>query len=64
MNASTYILIALGLIALFAVFLFNRLVALRQAWKRAFAEVPAPIVEVPSLERPPRTLRPLHVLSA
>src|SRR5437870_3956693 len=39
MNASTYILIALGLIALFAVFLFNRLVALRQAWKRAFADI-------------------------
>src|SRR5438270_4318942 len=39
MNASTYIFLALGLIALFAVFLFNRLVALRQACGRAFADM-------------------------
>ena len=39
MNASTYILIALGLIVLFGIVLFNRLVALRQAWKRAFADI-------------------------
>ena len=39
MNASTYILIALGLIALFGVVMFNRLVALRQSWKRAFADI-------------------------
>jgi len=34
-----YVLIALGLIALFVVFSYNRLVALRQAWKRAFADI-------------------------
>jgi LemA protein len=34
-----YALIALVFIALFAVFLFNRLVTLRQAWKRAFADI-------------------------
>jgi LemA protein len=39
MDASIYILIALGLIALFVVVIFNRLVALRQAWKRAFADI-------------------------
>jgi LemA protein len=39
MTASTYILIAVGLLALFAVFIFNRLVLLRQAWKRAFADI-------------------------
>jgi LemA protein len=39
MNASTYILIALGLVAVLIVILFNRLVALRQAWKRAFADI-------------------------
>lgn len=35
----TYLLIALVVIALLAVFLFNRLVSLRQAWKRAFADI-------------------------
>ena len=35
----TYVLIALALIALFAIFLFNRLVTLRQAWNRAFADI-------------------------
>ncbi len=35
----TYLWIGLGLIVLFAIFLFNRLVALRQAWKRAFADI-------------------------
>jgi LemA protein len=39
MNASTYILIAIGIIALFGAIIFNRLVALRQAWKRAFADI-------------------------
>ena len=39
MTLSTYVLIALGLVALFGVILFNRLVALRQAWKRAFADI-------------------------
>jgi LemA protein len=39
MSASIYILIALALIALFVMFSFNRLVALRQAWKRAFADI-------------------------
>jgi LemA protein len=34
-----YALIALVLVALLAVFLFNRLVTLRQAWKRAFADI-------------------------
>jgi LemA protein len=34
-----YFLIGLVLVALFAVFLFNRLVTLRQAWKRAFADI-------------------------
>ncbi len=34
-----YILIGLGLIALFAIFLFNRLVTLRQAWNRAYADI-------------------------
>jgi LemA protein len=32
-------LIVLAVIALFVVFLFNRLVSLRQAWKRAFADI-------------------------
>ena len=39
MNASTYILIAIGIIALLGAIIFNRLVALRQAWKRAFADI-------------------------
>jgi LemA protein len=39
MSSSTYVLIALGLIALYLVISFNRLVALGQAWKRAFADI-------------------------
>ena len=39
MTASTYLLIALVLVALFGVIIFNRLVVLRQAWKRAFADI-------------------------
>ncbi len=39
MNTSTYVFIALGLVVLFVAFLFNRLVALRQAWNRAFADI-------------------------
>ena len=39
MTSSTVILIALGAVVLFAVFIFNRLVTLRQAWKRAFADI-------------------------
>jgi LemA protein len=39
MSLSTYILIGAGLLVLFAVFIFNRLVTLRQAWKRAFADI-------------------------
>jgi LemA protein len=39
MNASIYILIAVGLVALIVVIMFNRLVALRQAWKRAYADI-------------------------
>lgn len=34
-----WILVALGVVALFVVFLFNRLVSLRQAWNRAFADI-------------------------
>ncbi|HVU21765.1 MAG TPA: LemA family protein [Pirellulales bacterium] len=32
-------LVVLGLIALFVMFTYNRLVSLRQAWKRAFADI-------------------------
>jgi len=39
MTLSTYIPIGLGLLALVAIFIFNRLVILRQAWKRAFADI-------------------------
>ena len=35
----TILVIGLGAIALFAIFLFNRLVTLRQAWRRAFADI-------------------------
>jgi len=34
-----YFWIALGLVVLFAIFLFNRLVTLRQAWNRAYADI-------------------------
>jgi len=34
-----YLLIAVGLVAIFAIFTYNRLVALSQAWKRAFADI-------------------------
>lgn len=34
-----YFWIALALIAVFAIFLFNRLVTLRQAWNRAYADI-------------------------
>ncbi len=39
MTTTTYLLIALGLIVFFVIFIFNRLVALRQAWNRAFADI-------------------------
>src|SRR5580692_3129747 len=39
MSASTVVLIVIGLAVLFAVVVFNRLVALRQAWKQAFADI-------------------------
>jgi len=39
MTTSVYLLIALGLIALYLVISFNRLVSLRQAWRRAFADI-------------------------
>ena len=39
MTTSTYIFIGLGVAVLFVAFLFNRLVALRQAWNRAFADI-------------------------
>lgn len=35
----TYVLIVLALIALYLLFSYNRLVALRQAWKQAFADI-------------------------
>ena len=35
----TYVWIALGLIVLLGIFLFNRLVLLRQAWNRAYADI-------------------------
>ena len=34
-----YLAIGIALVALFAIFLYNRLVTLRQAWKRAFADI-------------------------
>jgi LemA protein len=39
MNAMLYVLIAIAVVALFLVFTFNRLVALRQAWKQAFSDI-------------------------
>ncbi len=39
MGISTWILIGVGLLVLFGVFSFNRLVALRQAWRRAYADI-------------------------
>lgn len=39
MDPTILILIVLALIVLFAVIIYNRLVALRQAWKRAFADI-------------------------
>jgi LemA protein len=39
MSISTYTLIGLGLIVVFAIIIYNRLVALRQAWKNAFADI-------------------------
>jgi LemA protein len=38
-STSTYVVIAVAVLALFVAFLFNRLVALRQAWQRAFADI-------------------------
>src|ERR1700761_4550002 len=34
-----YILIGLGILVLFVIFAYNRLVSLRQAWKNAFADI-------------------------
>jgi LemA protein len=39
MSTTTILLIILALVVLYGVFIFNRLVALRQAWKRAFADI-------------------------
>ena len=39
MSTTTYVLIVVGLIALYVIFTFNRLVALRQAWRRAFSDI-------------------------
>src|SRR5579863_4768346 len=39
MTLSGYLLIALGVIVVFIIIGYNRLVALRQAWKNAFADI-------------------------
>lgn len=39
MSAGIWILIIVALLVLFGVFSFNRLVALRQAWRRAYADI-------------------------
>src|SRR5271154_3025086 len=39
MSAGWIILVVLGLVVLFFVFIYNRLVALRQAYKNAFADI-------------------------
>lgn len=39
MSTGTWILIVVALLVLFGVFSFNRLVALRQAWRRAYADI-------------------------
>ena len=39
MSSSTVILLVIGAVILFAVVVFNRLVALRQAYKNAFADI-------------------------
>lgn len=39
MSISTILLIILGLVVLFTIMIYNRLVALRQAWKNAFADI-------------------------
>ncbi len=39
MSAIWYVVIVLGLVVLFLIFVYNRLVALRQAWKNAFADI-------------------------
>src|SRR5580692_8383923 len=53
MSASTVVLIVIGLAVLFAVVTFNRMVALRQAWKNAFADIDVQLKQrhdlVPSL---------------
>jgi LemA protein len=38
-SAGIWVLIVIALLALFGVFSFNRLVALRQAWRRAYADI-------------------------
>ncbi len=39
MSTGIWVLIGVALLVLFGVFSFNRLVALRQAWRRAFADI-------------------------
>jgi LemA protein len=39
MSTTGYVLIVIGVLVLIAIFTFNRLVALRQAWKRAFSDI-------------------------
>ena len=39
MSAGWIVLVVLGLVVLFFIFTYNRLVALRQAYKNAFADI-------------------------
>ena len=39
MSAGIWVLIVVALLVLFGIFSFNRLVALRQAWRRAYADI-------------------------
>ena len=39
MSSTVWILIALGVIVVFAIFTYNRLVVLRNAWQRAFSDI-------------------------
>jgi LemA protein len=39
MSSTGWIVIVVGALAVFAIFVYNRLVVLRQAWQRAFADI-------------------------
>jgi len=39
MSSTVWIVIVVGVIAAFAIFVYNRLVVLRQAWQRAFSDI-------------------------